>query len=238
MTAPDNAEVSVEPRILLVEDEPGLVLTLADRLTSEGYRVETAADGEQGLAKASAGGFDLIILDVMLPKLSGFELCRRLRHSGVDTPILMLTARGQVVDKVVGLKTGADDYVTKPFDMMELLARVEALLRRAPARAAKPAGSYRFGAVQVDFRRAEVLKDGRPVALSAREYALLRYLIEHRGAVLSREELLANVWGYEPDVTTRTVDVHVAWLRQKLEENPKYPQFILTVRGLGYKFAG
>ncbi|MGB9604935.1 MAG: response regulator transcription factor, partial [Bryobacteraceae bacterium] len=197
-----------------------------------------AGDGEQGLAKASAGGFDLIILDVMLPRLSGFEVCRRLRQAGVETPILMLTARSQVVDKVVGLKTGADDYVTKPFDMMELLARIEALLRRAPARTAKPADSYRFGAVQVDFRRAEVSRDGRPVNLSAREFALLRYLIEHRGAVLSREELLEKVWGYEPGTTTRTVDVHIAWLRQKLEENPKYPQFILTVRGLGYKFAG
>ncbi len=234
---PANTEPVVEPRLLLVEDEPGLVLTLADRLAAEGYAVETAGDGEQGLAKASAGGFDLIILDVMLPGLSGFELCRRLRQAGIDTPILMLTARTQVVDKVVGLKTGADDYVTKPFDMMELLARIEALLRRVPPRTARTCETYRFGPVQVDFRRAEVLKDGRPVTLSAREYALLRYLIEHRGAALSREELLAEVWGYEAGTTTRTVDVHIAWLRQKLEDNPKYPQFILTVRGLGYKFA-
>lgn len=235
---PLNSEPAVEPRILLVEDEPGLVLTLADRLASEGYAVETATDGEQGLAKASQGGFDLIILDVMLPRLSGFEVCRRLRQAGVETPILMLTARSQVVDKVVGLKTGADDYVTKPFDMMELLARIEALLRRVPVRSARPAESYRFGSVEVDFRRAEVLKDGRPVNLSAREFALLRYLVEHRGAAISREELLERVWGYEPGTTTRTVDVHIAWLRQKLEDNPKYPQFILTVRGLGYKFAG
>jgi len=235
---PGNSEPTVEPRILLIEDEPGLVLTLADRLSSEGYAVETATDGEQGLAKATAGGFDLIILDIMLPRLSGFEVCRRLRQAGIQTPILMLTARSQVVDKVVGLKTGADDYVTKPFDMMELLARIEALLRRAPARTAKPAESHRFGSVRVDFRRAEVLKDGRPVTLAAREFALLRYLIEHRGVALSREELLEKVWGYEPGTTTRTVDVHIAWLRQKLEDNPKYPQFILTVRGQGYKFAG
>ena len=234
---PGNNEPAVEPRILLIEDEPGLVLTLADRLSSEGYAVETATDGEQGLARASTGGFDLIILDIMLPRLSGFEVCRRLRQAGNQTPILMLTARSQVVDKVVGLKTGADDYVTKPFDMMELLARIEALLRRAPARTAKTADTFRFGSVQVDFRRAEVVKDGRPVNLSAREFALLRYLIEHRGAALSREELLEKVWGYEPGTTTRTVDVHIAWLRQKLEDNPKYPQFILTVRGLGYKFA-
>ena len=234
---PGNNEPAVEPRILLIEDEPGLVLTLADRLSSEGYAVETATDGEQGLARASTGGFDLIILDIMLPRLSGFEVCRRLRQAGNQTPILMLTARSQVVDKVVGLKTGADDFVTKPFDMMELLARIEALLRRAPARTAKTADTFRFGSVQVDFRRAEVVKDGRPVNLSAREFALLRYLIEHRGAALSREELLEKVWGYEPGTTTRTVDVHIAWLRQKLEDNPKYPQFILTVRGLGYKFA-
>ncbi len=233
-----NSEPVVEPRILLVEDEPGLVLTLADRLAGEGYVVETAADGEQGLAKASQGGFDLIILDVMLPRLSGFEVCRRLRQAGVETPILMLTARSQVVDKVVGLKTGADDYVTKPFDMMELLARIEALLRRAPARSPKLAETYRFAGIEVDFRKAEVYKDGRPVNLSAREFALLRYLVEHRGAALSREELLEKVWGYEPGTTTRTVDVHIAWLRQKLEENPKHPQFILTVRGLGYKFVG
>lgn len=237
MTAPGDAEAAIEPRILLVEDEPGLVLTLADRLAGEGYAVETATDGDAGLAKASSGNYDLIILDVMLPRLSGFEVCRRLRHNGVDTPILMLTARTQVVDKVVGLKTGADDYVTKPFDMMELLARVEALLRRAPTRTAKTTATYRFGKVEVDFRRAEVLRGGHPVALSAREYSLLRYLIEHRGAALSREELLEKVWGYEPGTTTRTVDVHIAWLRQKLEDNPKYPQFILTVRGLGYKFA-
>ncbi len=235
---PPPSEPVIEPRILLVEDEPGLVLTLADRLASEGYAVESATDGEQGLARASQGGFDLIILDVMLPLLSGYEVCRRLRHAGVETPILMLTARSQVVDKVVGLKTGADDYLTKPFDVMELLARIEALLRRVPSRNPKPAHSYRFGAVEVDFRRAEVAKGGHPVNLSAREFALLRFLIEHRGAALSREELLQKVWGYEPGTTTRTVDVHIAWLRQKLEDNPKHPQYILTVRGLGYKFTG
>jgi two-component system alkaline phosphatase synthesis response regulator PhoP len=226
----------MEPKILLVEDEPGLVLTLTDRLRSEGYAVESAPDGEEALARASAGSFDLILLDVMLPGKSGFEVCRQLRRSGNHTPVLMLTARTQVVDKVVGLETGADDYLTKPFDMMELLARIQALLRRAGPRPGSQ--MHQFGSVRVDFRRAEVVRDGQPVNLSAREFQLLRYLLEHRGAVLSREELLREVWGYEAEVTTRTVDVHMAWLRQKLEENPKHPQWLLTVRGLGYKFAG
>jgi two-component system alkaline phosphatase synthesis response regulator PhoP len=225
-------------RILLVEDEPGLVMTLSDRLEGEGYSVESATDGESGLAKASTGNYDLILLDVMLPRKSGLDVCRKLRQSGVETPVLMLTARGQVVDKVVGLQIGADDYVTKPFDMMELLARIEALLRRAPLKSAKRAGPYQFGTVQVDFRSAEVTKEGHPVALSAREFQLLKYLIEHRGATVSREELLKEVWGYDAGTTTRTVDVHMAWLRQKLEDNSKVPQHILTLRGLGYKFTG
>ncbi len=224
-------------RILLVEDEPGLVLTLSDRLRREGYTVEAAGDGDAGLRRASAEAFDVILLDVMLPGRSGFDVCRDLRQQGVGTPILMLTARGQTVDKVVGLKLGADDYLTKPFEMMELLARVEALLRRAPA-AAAPSTAHQFGSVQVDFRSAEVSRAGKPVTLSAREFQLLRYFIEHRGATVSREELLNEVWGYETTPSTRTVDVHVAWLRQKLEDNPKYPQWILTVHGLGYKFSG
>ena len=224
-------------KILLVEDEPGLVLTLTDRLESEGYKTDSREDGEAGLEQALAEPYDLIILDVMLPKKSGFDVCRKLRQSGVQTPVLMLTARNQVVDKVVGLQIGADDYLTKPFDMMELLARIEALIRRAvtPAAAAVVA-AYQFGTVRVDFRRAEVLRDGVPVTLSAREYQLLKYLIEHRGETISREQLLSEVWGYDATPETRTVDVHVAWLRQKLEENSKYPQYFLTLRGLGYKF--
>jgi two-component system alkaline phosphatase synthesis response regulator PhoP len=174
----------------------------------------------------------------MLPRLNGFDVCRDLRQRGVSTPIIMLTARGQVVDKVIGLKLGADDYVTKPFEMIELLARIESLLRRAPALPAPPSETYQFGAVRVDFRRAEVERDGRPVELSAREFQLLRYFIEHRGSTLSRDELLNEVWGYNAMPSTRTVDVHVAWLRQKLEPNPRHPQYILTVHGLGYKFVG
>jgi len=224
-------------RILLVEDERGLVMTLSDRLTSEGYTVEIANDGEIGLARATNETFDLIILDVMLPRRGGFDVCRDLRQRGVGTPIIMLTARGQVTDKVVGLKIGADDYVTKPFEMMELLARVEAQLRRAKVGATLSTDVYQFGDVQVDFRRAEAYRGEDVVELSAKEFKLLRYLIEHRGAALSRDELLNEVWGYDAAVTTRTVDVHVAWLRQKLEPNQRHPQFILTIHGLGYKFS-
>jgi two-component system alkaline phosphatase synthesis response regulator PhoP len=232
-------------RILLVEDEPGLLMTLTDRLLSEGFAVETATDGEVGLARALAETFDLIILDVGLPRKNGFDVCRDLRQRGVGVPVIMLTARGQVVDKVVGLKIGADDYVTKPFEMMELLARIEALLRRVPqaSGAAGDTGAattdvYRFGVIHADFRRAEVTREGVPLELSAREFKLLRYLVEHRGATISRDELLNEVWGYNAMPSTRTVDVHIAWLRQKLEPNPHYPQFILTVHGLGYKFVG
>jgi two-component system, OmpR family, alkaline phosphatase synthesis response regulator PhoP len=224
-------------RILLVEDEPGLVLTLTDRLTKEGYTVRSANDGPSGFKLATTESFDLLILDVMLPHSSGLDVCRDLRQRGVKTPILMLTAKSQVVDKVVGLKLGADDYLTKPFEMMELLARVEALLRRAPRRSAQTnEGSYEFGPIRVDFRSTEVFRDGRAVDLSAREFKLLCYFIEHRGATISRDELLNAVWGYDAMPFTRTVDVHVAWLRQKLEPNPRHPQYILTVHGMGYRF--
>lgn len=225
-------------RILLIEDEPGLVLTLTDRLTSEGYHVETAGDGTTGLDRATSEPFDLIVLDVVLPGKNGFDVCRDLRQQNIDTPILMLTARGQVVDKVVGLKLGADDYLTKPFEIIELLARLEALLRRAPAASTEPPDAYQFGDVQIDFRRAEVSRRGQPVDLSAKEFQLLRYFVTHRGAALSRDELLDEVWDYDTLPATRTVDVHVAWLRQKLEANPHHPRHILTVHGLGYKFVG
>jgi two-component system alkaline phosphatase synthesis response regulator PhoP len=227
-------------RLLLVEDEPGLVMTLTDRLNAEGYEVEDAGDAETALRAACSGQFDAILLDVMLPRGNGFDVCRALRQRGIDTPILMLTARGQVIDRVVGLKLGADDYLVKPFEMAELLARVEALLRRSArqtAAGAAGAETFRFGDVSVDFRKAEVTRNGEPLELSAREFKLLRYFIEHRGATLSRDELLNEVWGYNSMPSTRTVDVHVAWLRQKLEDNPRHPQYILTIHGLGYKFS-
>jgi two-component system alkaline phosphatase synthesis response regulator PhoP len=227
-----------EKRLLLVEDEPGLQLALSDRLSSEGYTVETAGDGNTAITRATGEPFDIIVLDVMLPGRDGFEVAKTLRQQGVQTPILMLTARTQVVDRVVGLKLGADDYLTKPFETIELLARIEALLRRAPSGSSGVAlERYQFGDITVDVRKAEVTSHGRLLELSAKEFQLLRYFIEHRGATLSRDELLHQVWGYNATPSTRTVDVHVAWLRQKLEPNPRVPQYILTVHGLGYKFA-
>ena len=223
-------------RILIVEDEPTLAMTLSDRLEAEGYSVDRAVTGEAGLEKASSDSFDLIVLDVMLPGKDGFEVCRILRQRRIDIPMLMLTARSLVIDKVVGLKLGADDYVTKPFEFPELLARIEALLRRSRLEPEPPKGSFRFGSIQVNLRQAEVIRDGELLVLSAREFKLLRYFIEHRGATLSREELLSQVWEYDSIYCTRTVDIHVAWLRQKLEDNPRYPQWIQTVRGLGYEF--
>ncbi len=182
--------------------------------------METAGDGNTAVSRATGEPFDVIVLDVMLPGRDGFDVARTLRHQGIQTPILMLTARGEVVDRVVGLKLGADDYLTKPFEMIELLARLEALLRRAPASAGVSLERYQFGDVVVDVRKAEVTRNGVALDLSAKEFHLLRYFIEHRGATLSREELLHQVWGYQSTPSTRTVDVHVAWLRQKLEPNP------------------
>lgn len=224
-------------RILLVEDEPGLQMTVADLLAAEGHVVEAASDGPTGLSKATSGSYDLIILDVMLPGKSGFDVCRDLRQMGSDVAILMLTARNHVVDRVVGLKLGADDYLAKPFDPQELLARVEALLRRVTKENLTPVVKYQFGSVQVDFVKSEVSRSGTAVSLAGKEMQLLRYLIDHRGSVLTRESILSAVWEYQPNVSTRTVDVHIAWLRQKLEDNPQYPKFILTVRGMGYRFA-
>jgi two-component system alkaline phosphatase synthesis response regulator PhoP len=225
----------MEPRILLVEDDPGLRLTLTDRLHREGYAVSTASDGEDGLEQALRETFALVILDVMLPRRSGFDVCRALRKEGVRTSVLMLSARGQIEDRVAGLELGADDYLTKPFEMAELLARIEARLRRS----ALPGHTvHRFGAVEVDLRAAEVRRDGRLVDLSAKEFKLLRYFVQHQGASLGRNELLDQVWGADAMPTTRTVDVHVAWLRRKLETDPRRPSLIVTVHGLGYKFVG
>jgi two-component system alkaline phosphatase synthesis response regulator PhoP len=224
-------------RILLVEDEPGLVLTLSDLLTVEGYEVESATDGPTGLSRAASERFDLIVLDVMLPGKNGMEVCRELRRQGKDTPVLMLTAKTQLVDRVVGLKIGADDYVTKPFEAPELLARIEALLRRSKRERLTPVGRFEFGDVKVNFENGFVQKRSVPVSLAGKELELLRYLIDHRGAVVSRDELLEAVWEYQPGVSSRTIDVHVAWLRQKLEDNPQTPKHIHTVRGVGYRFS-
>ncbi|HEV3439599.1 MAG TPA: response regulator transcription factor [Gemmata sp.] len=225
-------------KILIVEDEAALATTLEDRLRKEGYLVSTARDGVSGLDMATSEPFELIILDLMLPGQSGLTICQKLREHGSHIPILMLTARRQTIDKVIGLRTGADDYLTKPFQMAELLARIDALLRRSVQGMGTAAVRHQFGTLRVDLRRAEVLRDGQLIAMSAKEFQLLRYFIEHRGDTLSRDELLREVWGYEAMPSSRTVDVHVAGLRQKIEKDPKNPQFILTVVGLGYKFAG
>jgi len=224
-------------RILIVEDEPNMVAGLRDNFEFEGYEVITAADGLAGLERALRDQPDLVLLDVMMPRMSGLEVCKQIKAKRPAMPVILLTARGQEVDKVVGLELGADDYVTKPFSIRELLARVKAVLRRVSA-AATLGDQYSFGAVKVDLRGEQVFRDGQPVMLSSKEFALLKYFICQPGEMLSRERLLDEVWGYSHFPTTRTVDTHVARLRQKLEPNPEAPHFILTVHGSGYKFIG
>jgi two-component system alkaline phosphatase synthesis response regulator PhoP len=224
-------------RILLVEDEPGLRRTLSDLLTGDGYAVETSADGAQAEERAMREVFDLIILDVMLPSRSGFDVCRNLRKNNLQTPILMLTARSELSNKVQGFKAGADDYLTKPFEPVELQMRMEALFRRSAGSARKKLKSHEFGRINVDFVKCRLTRNGKDVPISERECRLLQYLIESGGEVVSRDELLQEVWGYNAASMTRTVDVHIAWLRQKIEEDPASPQFILTVHGQGYRFA-
>ena len=224
-------------RILLIEDEPGLVITLADLLRSEGFEVSAEGNGEAGLNRALAEPFDVIILDVMLPRKDGYQVCRELRERGIDAAILMLTAKTQVMDRVAGLRLGADDYLAKPFDPAELLARLDALLRRAKKGVHSSVRIYRFGDVSVNFESGDVQKAGTVVSLAGKELQLLRYLIEQRGSVVPREELLQKVWEYQSDVSSRTIDVHIAWLRQKLEDEPQNPKFIHTIRGKGYRFS-
>jgi len=226
-----------KPRILVIEDEEGLLITLQDRLEMEGYEVITAENGNAGYALALEKQPDLIILDLMLPGKSGLDICKDLRQEKVQLPIIMLTAKGQIVDKVVGLKLGADDYMEKPFEMIELLARIEVQLRKRKNDhyEAYP-DQVSFGDVTVYFKKGEVLKGGEELTLSSKEFQLLCFLINHSGIILSRDQLLNEVWGYEAMPYTRTVDVHIAWLRQKLEDNPKKPRFITTVHGRGYKF--
>jgi len=222
-------------RILLVEDDAGLALTVSDRLRSERYDVEVVHDGEVALSSASMQKFDLILLDWMLPKRSGIDVCRDLRRMKIDTPILMLTARGQTRDKVMGLQIGADDYLTKPFEMPELLARIEALLRRSADREPSSPLMWQSGPISIDRRRSRVTRNGEPVDLAPREYKLLCYFLDHADRTIAREELLKEVWSYRFVPSTRTVDVHVGWLRQKLEEDPKQPKLIVTVPGEGYR---
>jgi DNA-binding response OmpR family regulator len=224
-------------RILIVEDEPAMVQGLRDNFEYEGYEVISAADGADGLNRAIADQPDLVVLDVMMPKMSGLDVCKQLKARKPSLPIIMLTARGQEIDKVVGLELGADDYVTKPFSIRELMARVKAVLRRVSPQAVG-GEVYRFNDVEVNVRSNEVLRGGQPVELSSKEFALLAYFVAHPAETLTRDRLLDAVWGYENYPTTRTVDAHIVHLRQKLEPNPEEPRFILTVHGSGYKFVG
>ncbi len=224
-------------KVLIVEDDQAMAVALSDGFTYEGFKVEVARDGSTGLRMATGRDVDLIILDVMLPRMSGLDICRQLRSDGNGTPIIMLTARGQEIDKVLGLKTGADDYVTKPFSFLELMARVEAVLRRA----SKPDAAVellRFGDVELCFKNFEARKAGRSIELSPREFKIIRYFAERRGEVVSRDQLLDAVWGYDSLPLTRTVDMHIAKLRQKIEDVPSDPRYIITVHRVGYKFTG
>jgi two-component system alkaline phosphatase synthesis response regulator PhoP len=224
-------------KILIVEDEPNMVAGLRDNFEFEGYEVLSAYDGSEGLARALADSPDLVLLDVMMPKMSGLDVCKQLKAKRPSIPIIMLTARGQEIDKVVGLELGADDYVTKPFSIRELVARVKAVLRRSHT-LPKEHDRYSFGDVEVDLRTCQISRSGKPVEFSAMEFELLKYFICNTGEVLSRERLLEEVWGYDRSPTTRTVDAHLVRLRQKLEPNPEQPRFFLTVHGMGYRFVG
>jgi DNA-binding response OmpR family regulator len=222
-------------KILIVEDEPDMVLGLKDNFEFEGYEVLTAADGQTGLERARAAKPDLLVLDIMLPRLSGLEVCKTLRGEGFEGPIIMLTARGQEIDKVVGLELGADDYVTKPFSIRELLARVRAILRRSEGKK-KRLSRYQFSDIELDFEAYRAKKAGEALELSPREFELLRYLIERKGETVSRDRLLEDVWGYESYPSTRTVDTHIAKLRAKIGDSGSEPRWIMTIHGVGYKF--
>lgn len=224
-------------KILVIEDDQAMAVALRDGFKYKGYSVQVAEDGAAGSRLASEKNFDLIILDVMLPKMNGLDICKQLRNSGNHIPVILLTARGQEIDKVMGLELGADDYVTKPFSFMELVARVEALLRRA-SRQVEKAEASRVGDLMLDFNKCEATKGSKPLDLSHREFKLLEYFLNHRGEVLSRDQLLDAVWGYDNFPLSRTVDTHIAKLRQKIEDDPGNPRYIMTVHRAGYKFSG
>jgi DNA-binding response OmpR family regulator len=223
------------PHILVVEDEPAMQAGLRDNLEFEGYTVDSAADGDEGLRKLLEGAYDLVLLDVMMPRRSGLDVCKLARREGVTTPIIMLTAKGEELDRVLGLELGADDYVVKPFSLRELLARIKAVLRRRPAPEATPTGPMRIGRLDVDFRTHTAAREGAEVAMTHLELEVLRYFAERPHTVVSRDDLLSDVWGYDDQPTTRTVDNFILKLRQKLEPEPSHPHHLLTVHGVGYK---
>jgi DNA-binding response OmpR family regulator len=224
-------------RVLIIEDDQMMAIALREGLASEGYEAETACDGASGLRLATQKDFDIVILDLMLPEMSGFDVCKKLRNAGNNVPLIMLTARSLEVEKVQGLKLGADDYITKPFSLMELLARLEAVLRRATRRFEAPE-CYRFGDIFLDFKKYLATKGGKPLDLSPREFRILKFLIEHRNQVISRDQLLDGVWSYDGFPTPRTVDTHIAKLRQKIEDIPNNPKYLITIHRVGYKFIG
>lgn len=223
-------------KILIVEDEPQMRLGLKDNFEFEGYEVDFAEDGQQGLNALEENSYNLIILDVMLPKISGFDLLKKIRNQGNETPVIMLTAKGEEIDRVLGLELGADDYVTKPFSLRELLARVKAILRRNKLIGQKETQEYKIGNLNVNFATYEADCDGNPVPMTHKEFEILKYFIDHSEQTISRDDLLRDVWGYEADITSRTVDNFILKLRQKIEINPSHPRYILTVHGVGYKF--
>jgi DNA-binding response OmpR family regulator len=223
-------------KILIVEDEPNMRLGLKDNLEFEGFEVETADDGEAGLKKILDNNFNLIILDVMMPKLSGFDVCKTARKKGITTPIILLTAKGEEIDKVLGLELGADDYVTKPFSLRELLARIKAILRRQENQTTSTHGDLiTIGKLNVNFSSYASFNEDEPVQMSHKEYEILHYLWKNRNKTVSRDDLLTNIWGYDESPTTRTVDNFILKLRQKIERDHNHPQIILTVHGVGYK---
>jgi DNA-binding response OmpR family regulator len=223
--------------LLIIEDEPAMQLGLKDNLELEGYKVDIAGDGESGLVKIKTGNYDLILLDVMLPRLSGFDVCKSARAAGIHTPIILLTAKGEEIDKVLGLELGADDYITKPFSVRELLARVKALLRRSQNSSSDKRNEeiVSIGRLEINFTSFLVKEENADIKLSHKEFEILSYLYKNRNKVVSRYDLLENVWGYEEQITTRTVDNFIVRLRQKVESNPNSPKIILTVHGSGYK---
>jgi DNA-binding response OmpR family regulator len=221
-------------RVLIIEDEPAMQAGLRDNLEVEGYDVEIAGDGRTGLEKMTEQEHDLVILDVMLPRLSGFDVLKQARAKGVKSPVIMLTAKGEEIDKVLGLELGADDYITKPFSLRELLARVKAVLRRAEG-SGTAAGTIRIGGVDIDFSSYSAVKNGTAVLMTPKEFDVLKFLCEHRNQTVTRDLLLTGVWGYDDSMSTRTVDNFILRLRQKLEDDPAHPRFILTIHGAGYK---
>ena len=223
--------------LLIVEDEPDMQQGIKDNLEFEGYSVDVADDGEMALKKITNGEFDLILLDVMIPKISGFDVCKQIRHRGIETPIIFLTAKGEEIDKVIGLESGGDDYMTKPFSLRELMARIKAVLRRSAGNTKEETDTtVQIGKLEVNFDNYTAISEGKPVKLTAKEFEILRYLLDHKNSTISRDSILDSIWGYDYQPTARTVDNFILKLRQKIETDPNHPEILITVHGIGYRF--